>query len=201
MIISLDFMSDFYGLDKDKISDGIPLYCSKHNRLLISEYKDYFRQLRECLEITKGEHHDDIDMDESDSFSNWNISNLSHPEFKYYQDNNEQTMVTDQVRLKDEFYKVEKPKYVEEDDSLLPNDFYLTTEPLGRPIDDFNFAFISKQFYDYYERDMKQIEEGGRSSITISEIKDLKEFFIKAIVAYKDYDSELSKFYMKMFDA
>jgi hypothetical protein len=68
-------------------------------------------------------------------------------------------------------------------------------------INDFSFAFVSKQFYDYYDRDMKQIEEGGRSSVTISEIKDLKEFFIKAIAAYKDYDTELLNFYMKLLSS
>jgi hypothetical protein len=215
IIISLDFMSDFYGIGK---TEAIPFYCSKHNRVLIEEYRSYIKQLSQCLELTKktedehviGEHTDihnndynsNEDDEVSDSFSGWNISNLSHPEFNFPTGTDIQTETTiASKQLKEEFYKIEKPKYPEEDDLLLPNDFYLTPEPLCKTINDFNFAFVSKQFYDYYERDMKQIEEGGRSAITISEIKDLKEFFIKAICAYKDYDSELSNFYMKLFDA
>jgi hypothetical protein len=224
MIISLDYMCDFYGLDKEYVSECIPFYCSKHNRDLVKEYSDYLEQLKECLKMSTTSNkmlndYDNVNTDaniESDSFSNWNISNLSHPEFNYnnvisstqdndYPDTN--ISVDNNIcnsALKDEFYKVEKPKYIEADDDELDhlvNVEYSATEPLYKTLNDFNFAFVSKQFYDYYDRDIKQIEEGGRSSITISEIKDLKEFFLKAVSAYKDYDVELSDIYVKLFNS
>jgi hypothetical protein len=227
MIIPIDFMMDFYGLEKEKLSDCIPFYCMKHNRDLITAYKAYLDQLKQVLEITgveaedkpsesdkctsehgEEDHSDELLDDGLETITNWNISNLSHPEFNYNILPADE--MTQCVSVKDEFYKVQKPTY-EKDDSLIHisttldipspcvggNDFFM--EPFTKPMNDFNFAFVSKQFYDYYERDIKQIEEGGRSSITISEIRDLKEFFLKAIAAYKDYDVELSSFYTKLF--
>jgi hypothetical protein len=107
MIISIDFMLDFYGLDKQKLSDCIPFYCSKHNRLLISEYKTYLGQIEQCLELK-----DTTDVIYEDarsvySESNWNITNLSHPEFNFVQNIEQTTTASNNIR--DELYKVDKP--------------------------------------------------------------------------------------------
>jgi hypothetical protein len=188
MILPIDFMTDFYGVDKNMVSQTIPFYCTKHNKNLIEAYEDYLKQLRDC--ITKA---DSQPEEPGDSSYNCvlNIANLSHPEFNY-EKNNPENKLRDELS-DDEFCKLSKPTY--HDDSL---DFSWSNDVPELNIMTYDHSNVAKSFYEYYEKDIKNIENNGRSSVTLSELRDLKEFFIKVVHSYKDYDSDFLNIYKKL---
>ena len=185
-------MMDFYNLEKNKISNSIPFYCAKHNRNLIIAFKEFKDQLNRCLGKNRVLNFEkEILPDMSFNAATMNIANLSHPEFNYNYSTTDDKIMDD---FSEEFYKIQKPQCT--DDS-----FNISLE---NEIPEFNmnmnedFSIISRLFYDYYEKDMRQIGKDGRSSITISELKDLKEFLKKVISSYKEYDTDFNYFYKRL---
>lgn len=109
MIISLDFMTDYYGFTSaEKFNQAIPFYCNNHNRNLIEAYTTYTDQLDQVINIEENmtmsndkgstsnlsfsKHKTDEDEQEGENVcciteippkNNENISNLQHPEFKF----------------------------------------------------------------------------------------------------------------------
>jgi hypothetical protein len=179
-------MIDFYALDKNKVNDTIPFYCSKHNRNLIEAYDEYLKQLREC--ITKADSIPEGGIETS--YNCLNIANLSHPEFNFENNAIDGKL---QDEMSDDFCKVNKPTY--HDDSF---DMNWTNEVSDLNILTQDFSHVAKTFYEYYENDMQNIEKDKRSSVTLSEIRDLKEFFMKAIRSYKDYDSDFMNIHKRL---
>ena len=58
-----------------------------------------------------------------------------------------------------------------------------------------NFDKFSKMFYEYFEKDINQMNHEDKSKITITQIKQLKNFLIKIIKNYKNSDKDISNIY------
>ena len=58
-----------------------------------------------------------------------------------------------------------------------------------------NFDKFSKMFYEYFEKDINQMNQEDKSKITITQIKQLKNFLIKIIKNYKHSDKDISNIY------
>jgi len=270
MIIPLEFMMDYYGLDSFNISKVVPFYCSNHNRDLISNYKCYLEQLKgnygenespnstplsnantepnsNIRRVAKNDSHDN-----KDDMADFNYMVLSHPEFNFNnstEDNNDidedfsfsnsntprSSKFSNQGNQGNEksnerenySFTIQKPKYHKIDDPFSNYLFNASTHSSHHDChvmpefnfyniennNNFNFSNlehetkdsvcfnkISKSFYDHFDKDISLISNENRSNITISEITQLKEFFVKILKNYKKYDNDLLSFYNKIFD-
>jgi hypothetical protein len=61
-----------------------------------------------------------------------------------------------------------------------------------------SFSKIAKYFFDHYRKDMERVKNENRSNITLTELKELKEFIICVIRTYKNFDSDLNIIYNKI---
>jgi len=178
----------------------------------MSTIKDYRTE-----EATK----DDYDVSEFNNSCCENIINLVHPEFNYDTSLNKDDEISMECLSNAEKMSNDtntntylwntnthwiKPKYLDDDvysnfPCIYPEFNFINIENNHN----FNFNFdnennnknnfneISKLFYEYFENDLNQIKTKGLSKITISQIKDLKDFFIKILKNYKDFDTDFLK--------
>jgi hypothetical protein len=63
-----------------------------------------------------------------------------------------------------------------------------------------SFSKIAKYFFDHYRKDMERVKNENRSNITLTELKELKEFIICVIRTYKNFDSDLNRIFNKISD-
>lgn len=63
-----------------------------------------------------------------------------------------------------------------------------------------DFAKVSKIFYDYFKQDCNRLKTEKKSNITLTELKELKEFLVIVIKTYRLFDSDLQKIYNKLFE-
>jgi hypothetical protein len=314
MIISLEFMTDYYGYVHNKFRQPIPFYCSSHNKNLIDLHTNYIQQMDQVIEEnlninknivntmnienienkrlvsstsingsevkkskeenlfsgfsikdskTEEETKEDGEFSEFNNIPTFNnienFQNFSLPDFNFEKDELNMNM-DDNISIKsvpldeenfpfkesfqnlnniannansimnnpvNKFLNPQKPKY-RIDDSIgfnlnLPN-INMLSHPEYNFIsiennNNFNFNFdkefdssmgmgfskkenelnintqnfqkISKVFYDYFYNDMKMIENEDKSNITITQIKELKNFMIKIINHYKSFDQDI----------
>lgn len=261
LIVPLDYMMEFYDINKDSLEESIPFFCPNHNRDLTRDYKQYESQLRQCLSITGREvkHHDlpgrevegklngyaghsgynrndrscnsnekhvsdigesinrrHLHFDESHIEDNEayrpilsfpSIAMLDHPEFRYQPGsiNNTKNIET----LNNHHIEIEKPVIPNTDDSFI-NPVYSFNPVTEKGFSELNFSVnntnniiegtsnfgkVSKYFYDYFKQDLNRIKKEKRSAVTITEIKELKEFILMMISAYRYFDTDFMKFY------
>jgi hypothetical protein len=63
-----------------------------------------------------------------------------------------------------------------------------------------NFKSISKSFYDYFNSDIEKIKSEGFSNVTLTQLQDLKDFFVRILENYNKYNPELKKIYYTLQD-
>lgn len=269
MILPLDYMMEFYGINKHKFEEPIPFYCSNHNRDLTKNYKLYQKQLDQCLAMTKKEPENDLSTtykepkaekvhlaerqheeennlkrqsqelkemlrpfelhSEDPGISNGctNIVMLEHPEFDLGISN---TLHSNENFLSNNLFSytrnislisaIERPSMLANEDSLI-HPVYSFNPKSEKGFSELsfnkskvannlpkqneqnfqtNFAKISKYFYDYFKQDLERVKKERRSNVTITELKELKEFLIAVITAYRHFDSDMMEYYKKLVE-
>jgi len=63
-----------------------------------------------------------------------------------------------------------------------------------------SFENVSKNFYEFIDKDVNLIKTKEVSNITVSQIKDLKALVGKILSNYKDYDQDIQKMYQTLKD-
>lgn len=63
-----------------------------------------------------------------------------------------------------------------------------------------NFNSISKSFYDFFNSDIEKIKSEGISNVTLTQLEDVKDFFVRILENYNMYNPALKKIYSTLKD-
>lgn len=141
------------------------------------------------------------------------ISNLTHPEFNF---TTKLTSHEDKVNenTDKEVFPTNKFFY-DQDESFnlvlgtFPNEYnfnlndnlsHLNFENLDQIQTKDNYEDVSEPFYNFFKKDMDKYQRTGKTDLTSSDLKELKEFFVNVLKVYKNFDTDFETFYEDIKD-